>query len=39
MGVEGAAIATVISQFVTFLINILYIKRFKSVIIKKKHLN
>ena len=26
MGVEGAAIATVISQFVTFLINILYIK-------------
>ena len=36
MGVEGAAIATVISQFVTFLINILYIKRFKSVIIKKE---
>lgn len=35
MGVEGAAIATVISQFVTFLINILYINKFKSIKVKK----
>lgn len=31
MGVEGAAIATVISQFVTFIFNIIYIKKFKSI--------
>lgn len=31
MGVEGAAIATSISQFVTFLMNILYIRKFKSI--------
>jgi putative MATE family efflux protein len=37
MGVEGAAIATVISQIVTFIMNILYIKRFKSIKIEKKH--
>ena len=37
MGVEGAAIATAISQFVTFFINILYIKRFKSIDIKKQN--
>lgn len=36
MGVQGAAIATVISQFITFIINILYIKRFKSIQIEKK---
>lgn len=35
MGVEGAAIATVISQFLTFLINIVYIKKFKSVHLTK----
>ena len=35
MGVEGAAIATVISQFVTFLMNILCIKKFKSIKIDK----
>ena len=35
MGVEGAAIATSISQFVTFLMNILYIKKFKSITVKK----
>lgn len=35
MGVEGAAIATSISQFVTFIINIVYIKKFKSISIKK----
>lgn len=38
MGVEGAAIATTISQFITFLINVLYIKKFKSVTIKKDDL-
>lgn len=31
MGVEGAAIATVFSQFITFLLNVLYIKKFKSI--------
>ena len=36
MGVEGAAIATVISQILTFVINIIYIKKFKSVDIKKE---
>lgn len=36
MGVEGAAIATVISQFVTFLMNILCIKKFKSIEIEKQ---
>ena len=35
MGVEGAAIATVISQFVTFFLNILYIKKFKSIDLNK----
>lgn len=36
MGVEGAAIATVISQIVTFLINIRYIKKFKSIKLSKE---
>ena len=31
MGVKGAAIATVISQFVTFSLNIVYLKNFKSI--------
>ncbi len=35
MGVEGAAIATVISQIVTFVLNIIYIKRFKSIKVSK----
>lgn len=35
MGVEGAAIATIISQFLTFIINILYIKKFKSITLNK----
>mgnify|MGYP004615119669 CR=1 FL=1 len=35
MGVEGAAIATVISQFITFLLNVLYIKKFKSINVNK----
>lgn len=38
MGVEGAAIATVISQFVTFILNVIYIKKFKSITINKKAL-
>ena len=38
MGVEGAAIATVISQIVTFLINVFYIKKFKSIKICKEEL-
>ena len=36
MGVQGAAIATVISQIVTFLMNVFYIKKFKSVKIGKE---
>ncbi len=36
MGVQGAAIATVISQIVTFLMNIFYIKKFKSIKIGKE---
>lgn len=35
-GVEGAAIATVISQFITFLMNVLYIKKFKSISLVRK---
>lgn len=35
MGVEGAAIATAFSQFITFLLTILYIKRFKSINLEK----
>lgn len=35
MGVAGAAIATIFSQFVTFIINVLYIKKFKSIKISK----
>ena len=37
MGVEGAAIATVISQFLTFLLNVLYIKKFKTIKITKQN--
>lgn len=35
MGVEGAAIATVISQIASFIINIVYIKKFKTISVKK----
>lgn len=35
MGVEGAAIATVVSQLFTFIINIMYIKKFKSISLNK----
>ena len=37
-GVEGAAVATVISQILTFVLNIAYIKRFKSIKIDKDSL-
>ena len=36
-GVKGAAIATIISQIVSFLINICYIKKFKTIKIVKKN--
>ena len=35
-GVAGAALATIIGQFVTFLMNILYIKKFKTIKLTKK---
>ena len=35
MGVEGAAISTVISQIVNFIINVCYLKRLKSIKIEK----
>ena len=38
MGVEGAAIATVISQIVTFALNIIYLKKFKSIKISRESL-
>ena len=37
MGVEGAAIATIISQILTFIINILYIKKFRTIQISKNN--
>ena len=36
MGVEGAALATILSQFVTFLLNVLYIKKFKTIKLNKE---
>jgi len=36
MGVKGAAIATVVSQFLTFALNIMYIRNFKSIKITRK---
>ena len=35
-GVSGAAFATIISQAVTFILNIIYLKKFKSIKINKK---
>ena len=35
-GVEGAALATVISQILTFILNVAYIKRFKSIKLSKE---
>lgn len=37
MGVAGAALATVIGQFVSFLMAISYIRKFKHINLKKKH--
>ena len=37
MGVEGAAVATVLSQIATFLINIAYLRKFKSIHLTKKN--
>lgn len=39
MGVQGAAIATIISQILTFTLNILYIRKFKTIEINKETLN
>lgn len=36
MGVEGAALATILSQFVTFLLNVLYIRKFKTIKLTKE---
>ena len=36
MGVEGAAIATVISQILVFILNALYVKKFKSIKLGKE---
>ena len=38
-GVAGAAIATVISQILTFVLNIVYIKKFKSIKLDKDSIN
>lgn len=38
MGVAGAAIATVISQILTFVLNVIYTKKFKSISITKQDL-
>ncbi len=38
MGVEGAAIATILSQFVTFVLNILYVRKFKTIKLSKQDL-
>ncbi len=36
MGVEGAAIATILSQFITFVLNVTYIKKFKTIKLTKE---
>ena len=36
MGVAGAAIATVISQMLTFILNIVYIRKFKTITLSKE---
>lgn len=38
MNVQGAAIATILSQFVTFIMNIMYIKKFKCIKIDRTSL-
>ncbi len=37
MGVQGAAIATIASQFVTLVMNVLYIRKFKSIKLNKSN--
>ncbi len=37
MGVEGAGIATIFSQFITFVLNVGYIRKFKSIQINKEN--
>ena len=37
LGVKGAAIATVIGQFVTFILNLGYIRRFKNITLKREN--
>ena len=36
MGIEGAALATILSQFITFGLNVAYIKRFKTIKLTKE---
>ena len=36
MGVEGAAIATILSQIITFVLNVIYIRKFKSIKLDKE---
>lgn len=38
MGIRGAAIATILSQFITFAINVVYIRKFKSIALSKETL-
>lgn len=38
MGVEGAAIATILSQFVNCILNIVYIRRFKSIKLNRENI-
>ena len=38
MGVKGAAIATIISQILTCIINVLYLRRLKSIVIEKENI-
>ncbi len=38
MGVQGAAIATVLSQIITFILNVAYIKKFKTIKITKNEI-
>ena len=37
MGIQGAAIATIASQFLTFFLNILYIRKFKTISLNKQN--
>ena len=38
LGVTGAALATILSQFVTFILNVLYIRKFKTIKLSKETL-